>query len=157
MPKATAANRIEPLIRKAAAADLSAVERIECEQFSNPWNKEYYAAELANRVSHFYVAEEPCRNALVGYMLFWRLAGELELHKIAVAAAWQRQGYASRLMDFFVRTGRSWECERALLEVRASNTPAVRLYEKYAFRLVGRRNKYYDRPVEDALIFELVF
>ncbi len=157
MPKATASSPILPLIRKADAADLSAVERIECEQFSNPWNKDYYAAELVNSISHFFVIAEPCRNVPVGYMLFWRLAGELELHKIAVDAAWQRRGLASRLLDFFLRTGRSWGCERAVLEVRASNTPAIRLYEKYGFRLVGRRANYYDRPMEDALVFELVF
>ena len=159
------------LIRKAAASDLAAVERIECEQFPNPWNREYYAAELVNPVSHFFVAESPppgavstscgaigtLNGAIVGFMLFWRLAGELELHKIAVESRWQRQGHASRLLEFFIRCGRSWGSERAVLEVRSANAPAIGLYEKYSFRLVGRRPGYYDKPADDALLYELVF
>jgi ribosomal-protein-alanine N-acetyltransferase len=41
--------------------------------------------------------------------------------------------------------------------VRVQNIPAIRLYEKFAFRCVGRRRNYYDRPVEDALLYELAF
>jgi ribosomal-protein-alanine N-acetyltransferase len=157
MPKAISPKREATLIRKAAVADLPALERIENEQFSNPWNKEYFAAELSNTFSHFYVSVEPLQGLVVGFLLFWKLDRELELHKIAVASAWQRQGHASRLLDFFVNSGRSWACERAVLEVRAANAPAIRLYEKHAFRQVGRRKDYYVRPTEDALVYELVF
>ena len=171
MPKANALGPAPLRIRKAAPCDLAAVERIEREQFPNPWNPEYYAAELDNPLSHFFVAESPppgavgtscgdigtSHGSIVGFMLFWRLAGELELHKIAVDSRWQRQGHASHLLEFFIRCGRSWGSERAVLEVRASNAPAIRLYEKYSFRLVGRRRGYYDQPEEDALLYELVF
>ena len=156
MPKAIRSNQPAALIRETAAADLPAVQQIEREQFSNPWRPEYFAAELANSFSHFFVAQDAASGSLIGYLLFWRLGIELELHKIAVAKAWQGQGHASRLLEFFVRTARSWGCQRAMLEVRAHNTPAIGLYEKFAFRCVGRRRDYYDRPVEDALLFELV-
>jgi ribosomal-protein-alanine N-acetyltransferase len=165
MPKTIAPGPAPLLIRKAAAPDLAAVERIEREQFPNPWNREYYTAELVNPISHFLVAESAppgtamgtSLSAIVGFMLFWRLAGELELHKIAVGSRWQRQGHASRLLEYFIRCGRSWGSERAVLEVRASNVPAIRLYEKYFFCLVGRRPGYYDNPAEDALLYEFVF
>lgn len=157
MPKATSPNHAATLIRKATAADLPALERIEKEQFSNPWSRDYFAAELTNRFSHFFVAVDPRQNAVVGFMLFWKLDNELELHKIAVASAWQRQGHAARLLEFFMHSGRSWGSERAVLEVRAANSAALRLYEKYAFRQVGRRRDYYDKPVEDGLIYEFVF
>ncbi len=42
-----------------------------------------------------------------------------------------------------------------LLEVRESNLPARRLYEKHAFRDVGRRRMYYKDPAEDAILYEL--
>jgi ribosomal-protein-alanine N-acetyltransferase len=171
MPRATLSASPATRIRLARASDLSAVEQIEREQFANPWSREYFAAELANRFSHFYIAEAGpesgcsppgqvpgCREAvLVGFLLFWRLGGELELHKIAVGGAWQRRGHAARLLEFFVQTGRSWGSERAVLEVRASNVAAIRLYEKFAFRPVGRRRDYYTLPVEDALVYEFVF
>jgi ribosomal-protein-alanine N-acetyltransferase len=157
MPKATSPNLAATLIRKATAADLPALERIESEQFSNPWNRDYFAAELTNHFSHFFVAVDPRRDAVAGFLLFWKLGDELELHKIAVAGACQRQGHAARLMDFFVSTGCSWGCRRAVLEVRAANTAAIRLYEKFAFRQVGRRRDYYTHPVEDALVYEFDF
>jgi len=157
MPKATSPNHASARIRQAAAADLPDLVRIENEQFSNPWSRDYFAAELTNRFSHIYVAIDPGLDAVVGYLLFWKLDNELELHKIAVASSCQRQGHAARLLEFFLGAGRAWGCRRAVLEVRAANTPAIRLYEQFAFRLVGRRRDYYDKPVEDALIFEFVF
>jgi ribosomal-protein-alanine N-acetyltransferase len=141
-------------LRKAAAADLPAVLVIEREQFSHPWSAEHFAAELENRVASFYVAENRENSLLAGFLVFWRLGDELELHKIAVAGACQRRGIGSRLLEFFIRKARSWRCRQALLEVRASNAAAIRLYEKFAFRCVGRRRDYYSSPVEDALVFQ---
>jgi [ribosomal protein S18]-alanine N-acetyltransferase len=141
-------------IRKAAAADLPAVLAIDREQFSHPWSDEHFTAELQNRVAHFYVAESRESPRLVGFLIFWRLGDELELHKIAVAGGGQRQGTGSRLLEFFIGKARSWGCRRALLEVRAGNAAAIRLYEKYAFSRVGRRRDYYASPLEDALVFE---
>jgi len=140
-------------IRKATAADLPAVMAIEREQFSNPWSAEHFAAELTNRVAKFYVAESREIARLAGFLIFWRLGSELELHKIAIARACQRRGCGSCLLDFFIRAARSKNCQQALLEVRASNAPAIRLYEKYAFQCIGRRRDYYSSPVEDALVF----
>jgi ribosomal-protein-alanine N-acetyltransferase len=162
MPKAIANASPAAQIRRALASDLSAVERIEREQFSHPWTREYFAAELANGFSHFYVATAgPERGGgpgtVVAYLLFWRLGGELELHKIAVGGTWLRQGHAARLLEFFLQSGRAWGSERAVLEVRESNVAAIRLYEKYGFRQVGRRSDYYTLPVEDARVYEFDF
>ena len=144
-------------IRKARAADLPSVLAIERVQFSHPWTLEHFAAELENSFSHFYVAEDRANSSLAGFMIFWRLDSELELHKIAVDPACLRCGCGSRLLDFFISAARSWHCRHALLEVRASNEAAIRLYEKTHFRCVGRRRDYYSHPSEDALVFELLF
>jgi ribosomal-protein-alanine N-acetyltransferase len=130
---------------------------IECEQFSNPWSKKHFQAELSNSFSQFYVAENQENAALSGFLVFWRLDAELELHKIAVVKAYQRRGYGSCMLDFFVAAARSWHCQHALLEVRASNVAAIQLYEKFAFQRIGRRRDYYSLPTEDALVFQLKF
>jgi len=144
-------------IRKARAADLRAVLAIERDQFSNPWSADHFRAELTNAVAHFYVAEKTENSGLAGFLVFWRLGSELELHKIAVGKDCQGRGYGSCLLDFFIRTACSWDCQRALLEVRAGNAAAIRLYEKFAFQPVGRRRDYYSQPIEDALVFCLIF
>lgn len=156
MLKPTVANPPALTIRKAAAADLPAVMGIEREQFSNPWPAEHFQAELANSFSHFYVAEERENSVLAGFLIFWQLGDELELHKIAVAKAHLQRGHGSCLMDFFIRRARSWHCRQAVLEVRAGNAAAIRLYEKYAFQPIGRRRDYYSFPSEDALVFQLI-
>jgi [ribosomal protein S18]-alanine N-acetyltransferase len=157
MPKPTLTNLPALVIRKARAADLPAVLAIDREQFSNPWPGEQFQAELANSFSHFYVAVNQENHALAGFLIFWRLDGELELHKIAILKACQRRGYGSYLLDFFISTACSWHCQHALLEVRASNAAAIRLYEKFAFQRIGRRRDYYSLPAEDALVFQLIF
>lgn len=157
MPKPTLTTPPALAIRKARAADLPAVMAIEREQFSNPWSDEHFQAELVNSFSQFYVAVDQENSALAGFLIFWRLDAELELHKIAVVKDCQRRGYGSCLLDFFITTARSWHCQRALLEVRASNVAAIRLYEKFAFQRVGRRRDYYSLPAEDALVFQLIF
>jgi len=54
------------------------------------------------------------------------------------------------LIDHAEKAGGS----KILLEVRESNRPARRLYEKHAFRECGRRLKYYNDPFEDAILYE---
>ena len=62
-------------IRPAQAADIDAVEEIERQQFANPWKRDYFAAELRNRLAHFHVAAASPTGEIVGYLLFWRLGG----------------------------------------------------------------------------------
>lgn len=140
-------------IRPARRGDLDAVARIEGERFSHPWDRTYFLAELGNRIAHLLVVEcgRPAR--IAGYLLFWRLGTELELHRVAVSAACGRRGLGELLLRHFLDRGREWRCERAVLEVRASNAAAVALYEKHGFRLAGRRRDYYQQPVEDALVY----
>jgi len=135
---------------------LPAVLAIERAQFSNPWTVDHFQAELVNSFSHFFVAESREDGPLAGFMIFWRLDSELELHKIAVSQTCLRRGYGALLLDFFVAMARSWHCRQALLEVRAGNRAAIRLYEKAHFQCIGRRREYYSQPTEDALIFRLV-
>ena len=49
------------------------------------------------------------------------------------------------------------KCEFISLEVRKSNIPAIKLYEKFGFEKVGTRKDFYRKPQEDALIYTLFF
>lgn len=153
MPRSPASAAPERRIRPARRGDLDAVACIERERFSHPWSRDYFRAELDNGVAHLLVIESGRPAQVAGYLLFWRLGAELELHKIAVSAACGRRGLGARLLRRFLECGREWGCERAVLEVRAANEAAVRLYEKHGFRLAGRRREYYRQPVEDALVY----
>jgi len=94
---------------------------------------------------------------LCGFVCAKAVAGEWEIENVVVAGEFLRQGIADRLMQALLDQANEGAASRILLEVRESNRPARRLYEKHAFREVGRRAKYYNNPIEDAILYALRF
>jgi ribosomal-protein-alanine N-acetyltransferase len=101
--------------------------------------------------------EEPggARGEILGYICFWVVFEELRLMNLAVAPSARRRGLATALVRHAVTLGRERGARRAVLEVRASNEAARRLYERMGFVQVALRAKYYTNPIEDALLLEL--
>ena len=127
--------------------EIASVER-EC--FSTPWTEAMLEEELFNPMASFIVAQ---RNdgAVLGYAGLHVVLDEGYIDNVAVDPAWRRQGIADALIGAFVRFGEA-NLAFLTLEVRASNAPAIALYEKYGFYEVGRRKNYYDDPKEDAVL-----
>lgn len=80
----------------------------------------------------------------------WYVAGELTINNIAVIESYRRRGIAERLINAAFTLYP--QAELALLEVRASNTAAQKLYKKLDFIQTGIRKSYYSDPTEDALL-----
>lgn len=140
---------IEPL---AARADIDAVLAIEEASFTSPWTREMYLAELENEgVSFFYLCKTPLGET-VAFCSFWRVLDELHINNLAVAPEHRRAQAATALLARVLEDGAKMGAKRATLEVRNSNEPAQRLYERFAFTVAGVRRGYYSHPVEDALI-----
>lgn len=87
-----------------------------------------------------------------GYIIFSLVSGEAELLRIGTAPHLRKKGYALLLMDFLIRVLRADNAERLLLEVRSENSPAIELYKKSGFEMIGKRKNYYHDPEDDALI-----
>jgi ribosomal-protein-alanine N-acetyltransferase len=113
------------------------------------------------------VGELSCRNAgntivkscangaderVVAYAFFRRAAGEIHLLKIAVCPAWRRHGIATWLLERCLAANARRGAISVHLEVRPSNIPAVKLYLKLGFEVVGQRQKYFTDTQEDALL-----
>ena len=77
---------------------------------------------------------------------------ETDMMNVAVTAAYRRQGIAERLVNALVEELKAVGSHCLTLEVRASNAPAIALYEKLGFSQTGLRKNYYRNPKEDALI-----
>ena len=90
-----------------------------------------------------------------GFVCAKAVAGEWEIENVVVAGEFLRCGVASELLRELIRRAESAAASAILLEVRESNRPARRLYEKHAFREVGSRRAYYRDPVEDAILYVL--
>ena len=140
---------VEPLT---ARADIDAVLAIENASFTSPWTREMYLAEFDNTgISYFYLAKTPL-GEIIGFCSFWRVLDELHINNLAVAPELRRSGVAIALLSRVLRDGASLGARRATLEVRHSNVPAQRLYERFGFTVAGVRRAYYSSPVEDALV-----
>ncbi len=93
--------------------------------------------------------------ALVGYTLFWHVVDEVHLLNVAVAVSARRQGLGRALMLDLVAYARAHGIVRILLEVRASNAPALALYESMGFTRFNVRPRYYSDG-EDAIELQLL-
>lgn len=129
---------------------LDAIAALEFACFSDPWSRRSVASELENEWSLWLVAEE--ENAVAGYVGSQLVPPEADVMNLAVAPEKRRTGVAQRLLDALFLELRVRGITSLALEVRASNLPAQKLYEKNGFVQVGRRKNYYVNPREDALI-----
>lgn len=91
---------------------------------------------------------------LVGYSLFWHVVDELHLLNVAVALPMRRQGIGRALMTDLLAYARTHAITRILLEVRATNTSAVAMYESLGFTSFNVRPRYYADG-EDAIEMSL--
>ena len=131
--------------------DLPAVHAIERASFSVPWPPDAYRSELTtNRLASYVVARVD--DAVVGFAGLWVMVDEAHVTTFAVDPRWRRRGIGEHLLLALLDLAVARRAREATLEVRLSNTPARRLYEKYGFKPVGIRPRYYSDNGEDALI-----
>lgn len=131
------------------------IAALEKECFSTPWTEAMLGEELYNTQASFIVAEDD-EGGILGYAGLHVVMDEGYIDNIAVESNARHHGVASALLDVFCRFGAA-NLSFLTLEVRASNAPAIGLYEKYGFRRAGLRPGYYQRPREDAVIMTREF
>ena len=124
-----------------------AVAELEKQNFSEPWSENSVRGELTNQLALWLVALDG--DAVVGYVGSQTVLGEADMMNIAVADSHRRRGIARALVEELIAR---LDATMLTLEVRASNTPAIKLYESLGFQQVGLRKNYYRKPKEDALI-----
>ena len=139
--------RVEPM----TLDDLPAVHAIERQSFVTPWPDDAYRNEIrTNRLASYVVAR--AGDEVVGFGGIWIMVDEAHVTSFAVDPRWRRRGVGERLLIALLDLSIARRAREATLEVRLSNLPARKLYEKYGFRPVGIRPRYYSDNAEDALI-----
>ena len=144
-------------IEAATLESLSEILNIEEACFSAPWTRKMLEGELrGNPFAHFLVARHGGgANAIVGYLCYWIVFEEVRLMNLAVIESMRHRGIATSLVATALRAGLSKSAHRAVLEVRASNRAAQRLYHAFGFTQTAVRPNYYANPVEDAVLMEM--
>ena len=149
MPRMPA--QTNPHIRPMTEPDLDAVLVIEQASFPSPWKREHFQHEITAPHSFPFVAE--CDGIIAGYVCLMSLFEEAQILDIAVAPEQRGRGVARLLMDHSVLVAREKGAELLVLEVRASNSSAITLYERCGFVRTGVRSKYYEGR-DDAVLME---
>jgi ribosomal-protein-alanine N-acetyltransferase len=143
--------RLRAEVREMTLADIPAVHRIEKASFPTPWPAYAFQQEIeSNRLARYLVVS--VHGELVAYAGVWLLVDEAHVTTFAVMPDWRERGIGGRLLMAVLRLAEDIGASVATLEVRLSNLPARRLYEKFGFRPVGIRPRYYSDNGEDALI-----
>jgi len=136
---------------------VAAIAALEAANFSAPWDEASIRSELDNPLALWLVAEGTSQDGaedagVLGYVGSQSCFEDADILNVCVAPAARRQGVAEALMRELEQQLLPKGVEKITLEVRASNEPAIRLYEKLGYAQVGVRKGYYEKPREDALI-----
>lgn len=155
---------LDPLsasLRPMTLADLDEVSAIEAASFSDPWTPEsFHELVQSPHYSSCPVLLLPSKDKkapprVIGYLVLWYLEPEMHIANVAVHPNYRGQGWGAALIRAALHLGKQWGATRFLLEVRKSNTAARGLYDKFGFRQIAVRKRYYRNPVEDALVLSL--
>lgn len=139
-------------VRRAEAKDAAALCAIEAlHPTAAGWGLSGFEAEFRQECALILAAEED--GAMSAFACVRFLAPEAQLLNMACAQSMRGRGLAGLLLRSLFEEARSRGCEVVTLEVRASNAPALRCYEKAGFRIVGRRSKFYN-GTEDAILMD---
>jgi ribosomal-protein-alanine N-acetyltransferase len=138
-------------IRSAALDDVPALLALERGTASAAhWTE----AQYERRVADGLILAAEGDGSIFGFICAREVASVWEIENVVVAAQNRRSGAADGLLRELLRRVRDHGGAAAWLEVRESNEPARRLYEKHGFRKTGRRRRYYRNPIEDAVLYE---
>lgn len=130
--------------------DVDSVTAIDHACFAVPWSRASFVDEMNNKLALYFVAKYEGKD--VGYCGFWNVSGEGDIMNIAVLPEYRRLGIASRMIEEMARCAITLGISVLTLEVRESNYAAQGLYEKYGFKKLGVRKRYYSDNREDAWI-----
>jgi ribosomal-protein-alanine N-acetyltransferase len=140
----------------AREGDIAAITAIEQRSFTDPWSERSFRDVLAHSRMYFACLRDQADGytapRVLGYVVAWFAGGQGEIANLAVDEAARGQGFGSALLNAALEEARRHGTEEVFLEVRDSNLRARQLYESRGFVEVGRRRRYYRRPVEDAII-----
>jgi ribosomal-protein-alanine N-acetyltransferase len=144
-------------IRRMKEDDLFAVRTIEVLSFSNPWSDNTFRGEIQNTpVSFPLVVVRRPGEEVVAYVIFWQIRDDVQINNIAVHPDCRGLGLGEAMMRYAIAKVRTAGATFMTLEVRQSNTPALGLYRKLGFEVLGTRKNYYTNPDEDARVLGLV-
>jgi len=136
-----------PKVRQFEHTDVDAVAQM-LQNVPDGWSRTALAESFENdSIKSFVLETDNTAVAFASYVV----ADDAELVFVVTDTAHKRKGYGESLLAESIKQ-LGLPC---VLEVRESNTPAIKLYEKLGFEFLGARKNFYSNPKENALIYKL--
>ena len=139
----------EIIVKKAEYSDVPQIAEIERDCIPQPWSEAAFAAALEDKKAVTLAAF--CGSVLCGFVTGVYLLDTADIYSVAVSDEYRKKGIAKRLLEEFFSSLPNG-VNSVGLEVRESNMPAIKLYEKTGFERVGLRKNFYQSPRENAVL-----
>jgi ribosomal-protein-alanine N-acetyltransferase len=145
----------ELLVRDMGPDDVKMVARVESESYDFPWNEGIFRDCLR---AGYYCCVAEIDQIVIGYGIMSTGAGEAHVLNLCVDNQYRFRGIGSQLLEHLLEFARSLGVSDVFLEVRPSNTIAIRLYQSRGFGQIGMRRGYYQAigGREDAVVLRKV-
>lgn len=136
--------------REMTSEDVKQVAALEKSCFTMPWSENAFLEAIRDENAYYMVAEQ--EGQIIGQCGYYLGYDEADICNVAVDFAYRKNGIAYEMLTALMKYGREHGVRVFTLEVRKSNVPAIRLYQKLGLEAVGERPRFYQNPVEDAVI-----
>ncbi len=138
------------MIKSVTELDIRRIAELEAESFVNQWSRLQLKEAISSGYSFYVISNQ---DKIMGYIIWMESGNTADLLRIAVCSENQASGLATFLVNFMINNLRDKSFQEVILEVRQSNLPAIKLYEKIGFKKITIRKKYYGD--EDGVIYLL--
>ncbi len=139
------------IYRRMTPEDVPVISRLEEETFSMPWSAPSFLEMISKEDARYYVAEKDGK--ILGGCGVLMIAGEGNITNVVIAPEARNQGIGTAMLRHLMAEGDREGLTAYTLEVRVSNVAAIHVYEKLGFESAGIRPGFYEKPVEDAIIY----
>ncbi|MEA3326196.1 MAG: ribosomal protein S18-alanine N-acetyltransferase [Chloroflexota bacterium] len=146
-------------LRPMTMSDLDEVLEIESASFPTPWPRDAFLHEIKHAHQNIcWVAEyapEKASAIVVGYIVIWLIRGTAHIANLSVKLGFRKRGIGQYILANALLTCVDADVQGMMLEVRASNVIAQKLYQKIGFEVIEKQADYYKDTHEDALVMML--
>ena len=134
-----------------SVSDLELIKDYLLTDFDDFWNFNTLKNELLNPNSKYIVAKS--NNKIIGFTGLWKSVDDVHITNIVTAKKYRNKNIGNLMLSKLIEMARNEKGITSItLEVNLNNIPAQKLYEKFDFKVVGIRKKYYNN-IDDAIIY----
>ena len=130
------------MIKEVTREDIDLIDLLET-TFEDYFKTKGIIEDFNNNIfSKYFIYLEKCN--IIGFVNYYDLYDRFEISYIEVKSEYRNQKIGSKLMENVIKIGNDKNIDNITLEVNIENDNAIKLYNKYDFKVVAVRPRYYN-------------